>query len=254
MVAQLSAANRRTVAVASVPMAAGVALHRRGSWRQAVTAAWRGQVFQSLSFAAHPCSGCRKLGSEDVFLFLHTTPMASTRPYQPALLRLLHGGTALLAALAWFSGLVLLTSLDGRWGHWSWPLPLEPEAWIDLHGSVGLVLLVVGAVFVLYALTLGQRRLRQWTNLVPLLALLLALVSGKLMDEDWLRQGLLEHPIYALHLTAWVVLALAVPLHLVGLLRRGGWPLLRSISSLQLRSGDGPSHWPAQLQAWWQRR
>ena len=43
------------------------------------------------------------------------------RPYQPSLLRLLHGATALLALAAWLSGLVVYSSFDGRWGR----LPLN---------------------------------------------------------------------------------------------------------------------------------
>lgn len=49
-------------------------------------------------------------------------------PYQPSLLRLLHGATSLLVAGAWLSGLVLLLTLDRRWG--SLPLDL-PGEWVD---------------------------------------------------------------------------------------------------------------------------
>jgi hypothetical protein len=52
---------------------------------------------------------------------------------------------------------------------------------------------------------------------------------------------------YALHLMAWLLLAVSVPLHLFGAVRRGGWPLAASMLSLQLRTHDGPLHWPGQL-------
>jgi len=186
-------------------------------------------------------------------LFLMHPAMASS-PYQPSLLRLLHGLTALLAGLAWLTGLVLLLGVDGRWGRLPLPFGSEADRWIDLHGTTGVLLLVPAALFVLYALSLGWRRLRTWTNLVPLLALILAIGSGKLMNEDWLREGTLQHPVYAVHLLAWCLLLLMVLVHLGGLWRRGGWPLLRSIASPGWRPGDGPVHWPAQLGRWWQQR
>lgn len=172
-------------------------------------------------------------------------------PYQPSLLRLLHGGTGLVAAAAWLSGLVLLLSLDRRWG----ALPVSPPGdWVDIHGTVGVALLPMALLFLGYALTLGQRRLRRFTNLVPLLALVLAIGSGKLMDEDWLREGLLDHPVYALHLSAWLLLAFSVVLHLAGLLGQGGLPLLGSMARLGWRPGDSPAAWWAQLGSWWRKR
>ena len=60
------------------------------------------------------------------------------RPYQPSLLRLLHGATALLVPLAWLTGLLVYSASDGRWGR----LPLA-------------------LLFALYALTAGRLRLRR---------------------------------------------------------------------------------------------
>ena len=165
-------------------------------------------------------------------------------PYQPSLLRLLHGATGLLVAGAWLSGLVLLLTLDRRWG--SLPLAL-PGEWVDLHGTVGVLLLPVALLFGLYACTLGRRRLQRFTNLVPLLALALAIGSGKLMDEDWLREGQLDHLVYSVHLSAWLLLAISVVLHLAGGLGRGGWPLLRSMAALGWRPNDAPAAWWGQL-------
>jgi uncharacterized iron-regulated membrane protein len=66
------------------------------------------------------------------------------RPYQPSLLRLLHGATALLALAAWLSGLVVYSSFDGRWGRL--PLNLAGD-WIDIHGSLGVILWPLALLF-----------------------------------------------------------------------------------------------------------
>lgn len=167
-----------------------------------------------------------------------------TRPYQPSLLRLLHGTTALLVPLAWLSGLVVYSSYDGRFGR----LPLTlPGEWIDIHGTLGVLLWPIAALFALYALTAGKARLRQPANAGALLALALAVGSGKLMQEQWLRNGQLHHLIYSLHLTAWLLIDAAVLWHLAAVLRRGGIPLASSMLRLKVRSNDGPQQWPGQV-------
>ena len=166
------------------------------------------------------------------------------RPYQPSLLRLLHGGTALLVPLAWLTGLQVYSAADGRFGR----LPLRlPGEWIDIHGTVGVLLWPIALLFGLYALTLGRSRLRQPANALALLALGLAVGSGKLMQEDWLRKGQLDHLVYSVHLLAWLLIALAVILHVAAVLQRGGWPLARSMASVQLRAGDLPGNWFDQI-------
>lgn len=144
---------------------------------------------------------------------LQRLPMAA--PYQPSLLRVLHGASAVLVAIGWITGLLLLGSFDGRWG--GLPFTLDGE-WIEWHGRVGLLLALVLLLFVPYALTLGAGRLRRFANSLP-----------------------------PLHLTAWLLPAVSVPLHLIAAVRRGGWPLAASMLSLQLRSHDGPRRWPGQL-------
>lgn len=169
-------------------------------------------------------------------------PMAA--PYQPSLLRLLHGVSAILVACAWFTGLLLLAAFDGRWGRL--PFTLDGE-WIELHGRLGVGLIAVLLLFVPYALTVGAGRLRRLANSLPLLALALAVGSGLQMQSEWLvNQDTTPLP-YALHLLAWLLLAVSVPLHVIGAVRRGGWPLAASMLSLRLRPLDGPLHWPAQL-------
>jgi hypothetical protein len=166
------------------------------------------------------------------------------RPYQPSLLRLLHGATALLVPLAWLTGLVVVSTSDGRFGRL--PFTLAGD-WIDIHGTVGVLLWPIALLFGLYALTAGRARLRQPANALALVALVLAVGSGKLMDEDWLRDGQLDHLVYSIHLLAWLLIALAVTLHVAGVLQRGGFPLAGSMASLQLRPGDLPGQWFDQI-------
>ena len=108
-------------------------------------------------------------------------------------------------------------------------------------------------LFALYAITLGRARLNQAPNAVALLALSLAVVSGKLMNEDWLRTGQLHHVVYDLHLLAWLLIAITVVWHLAGVFRRGGVALARSMFRLELRGHDRPRHWPSQWSNWFQR-
>ena len=76
---------------------------------------------------------------------------------------------------------------------------------------------------------------------------MLAVGSGKLMEEEWLRDGQFHPLVYSVHLLAWLLIALAVSLHVGGVLHRGGWPLARSMASVQLRAGDLPAHWFDQI-------
>ena len=165
-------------------------------------------------------------------------------PYQPSLLRALHGCSALALLGCWLTGLVVYSRYDGRWGR----LPLQlPGDWIDIHGSLGVVLLPFAVLLAVYACSLGRRRLQRPSNSLPLLALGLAIGSGKLMQEDWLRSGQLHHLAYHLHLLAWLLVGVAVAAHLWGVLRLGGWPLAQSMLNTTARSGDQPSDWLRQL-------
>jgi|688.fasta_scaffold02018_39 hypothetical protein len=171
------------------------------------------------------------------------------RIYQPSLLRLLHGATALLVPLAWLTGLVVYSCYDGRFGRLPWfDAPGSVGGgWIDIHGTVGVLLWPIALLFGLYALGAGRARLRQPANTLALLALALAVGSGKLMQEDWLRDGRLEPLVYSVHLLAWLLIALAVAAHVASVLRRGGVDLAASMASVRLRSGDLPGDWFRQI-------
>ena len=173
--------------------------------------------------------------------------MAPNQPYQPSLLRLLHGAVAVLVPLAWLTGLAVLVGYDRHWFPAAAPLPGE---WIEIHGTVGVVLWPLAILFGLYALSLGRARLRQPANAAALLSLALAVGSGKLMEEDWLRDGQFDHLVYKLHVLAWALLAGVVLWHVVAVVRRGGPALATSMASLQLRDNDRPQHWPGQLWRW----
>ena len=173
--------------------------------------------------------------------------MSPSSPYQPSLLRLLHGAVAVLLPLAWLSGLAVLLVYDRRWFNPGVPLPGD---WIDIHGSIGVLLWPLAVLFGLYALSLGRVRLQQPANAAALATLALAVGSGKLMDEDWLREGRFDHLVYNLHVLAWALLAVMVIWHGASQLRRGGIPLAMSMFSLQLRDTDRPQHWPGQVLRW----
>jgi hypothetical protein len=166
------------------------------------------------------------------------------RPYQPSLLRLLHGATALLVLGAWITGFLVYNRFDGRWGRL--PLALGGD-WIDIHGTAAVMLWPVALIFALYALTLGRQRLRHPANAIALLALALAVGSGKLMVEDWLEDGELNHAVYTVHLMAWLAVAAAVLSHIGAVLTRGGRPLASSMASLTMRPGDQPRDWLGQI-------
>ena len=79
------------------------------------------------------------------------------------------------------------------------------------------------------------------------------MATGKLMQEDWLRDGQLHHLAYSLHLVAWLLIGLAVVLHVGESLRLGGTLLLASMASTTLRPGDLPGDWPEQVRRFLKR-
>ncbi|MGG6265254.1 cytochrome b/b6 domain-containing protein [Leptolyngbya sp. AN03gr2] len=192
--------------------------------------------------------------------------MARTKPYQPSLLRFLHGVTALLVIGALISGYWVYDTFDARFGQI--PLPrINPI--IDYHGTIGWLLFFLFApLFLIYSLWLGRKKLVQkesiaqltqvgkpiwWislqrlTNTVMIGALLFAVISGKFMDETWLPQGQLQHVAYSVHLLSWATMLACLALHLLMSAKVGGVPLLLSMSSLKVRPDDHPKFWFQQL-------
>lgn len=195
--------------------------------------------------------------------------MTSSRPYQPFLLRVLHGLTGLFLIAAMLTAFWTYDTYDGRWGRI--PLPAYPDI-EGIHGTFGLWTLLIFPALVIYAFRRGQRRLIQpdsldqltqvgkpiwWytlnrgTNTLALLALTFALFSGKMMDETWLPKGELTHGWYYAHLVAWGVMVGAIALHLLMNAKVGGAPLLLSMLTWPYRPKDSPTLWPTHLARGW---
>jgi len=195
--------------------------------------------------------------------------LSSVRPYQPFLLRVLHGLTGLFLLAAMLTAYWTYDTYDGRWGRI--PLPAYPEI-EGIHGTFGLWTLLVVPAFVVYAFHRGQRRLLQadgwrklaqvgrpiwWytlsraTNTLALVSLTFALFSGKMMDETWLPKGELHHAWYYAHLGAWVVMGVTVLCHVLLNAKVGGAPFLLSMLSWRFRNQDSPRLWLTHSSRWW---
>jgi hypothetical protein len=194
-----------------------------------------------------------------------------SQPYQPLLLRILHGLTGLSAIAAIITAFWTYNTYDGRWG--IIPLPKFQEI-EGIHGTFGLWTLLIFPCFVVYAFNQGQRRLIQsnslnklthvgqpiwWytlhrlVNTTSILALTFALFSGKMMSEKWLPQGELNHFWYSAHLVGWLVLVMAIALHLLMSIKVGGIPLVLSMFNWRFRSKDSPNLWFSHFIDWRER-
>ncbi|MEM8611281.1 MAG: cytochrome b/b6 domain-containing protein [Cyanobacteria bacterium P01_H01_bin.105] len=196
--------------------------------------------------------------------------MKPTQPYQPFLLRFLHGLTGAFLMLAIFSAFWTYNTYDGRWG--TVPLPTY-KAIEGIHGTFGLYTLLIFPAFVFYAFNRGKHRLVQteslskltynvgqpawwytlsrFVNTLTLIALTFALFSGKMMDSTWLPKGELEHFWYYGHLISWVVIVVAIALHLLMNAKVGGTPFLLSMMTWKFRAQDSPRLWKNHITAWW---
>lgn len=193
------------------------------------------------------------------------------KPYQPLLLRLLHGFNSLFVIAAILTAFWTYNTYDGRWG--KLPLPDFPEI-EGIHGTFGLWALLLFPFFALYAFHRGPQRLIQpdswarlaqvgkpiwwytlhrFTNTGIILALTFALFSGKMMDETWLPKGELNHFWYYAHLVGWVGMVIFIALHVLMSARVGGVPLLVSIFDWKYRPEDSPVHWQSNISNWWQQ-
>ncbi|MEB3219314.1 MAG: cytochrome b/b6 domain-containing protein [Nostocales cyanobacterium 94392] len=190
------------------------------------------------------------------------------KPYQPLLLRILHGLTGLFAILAIITAFWTYDVYDGRWGQIPLPKWTEIEG---IHGTFGLWTLLIFPLFAIYAFHRGQGRLIQsdslskltrfgqpiwWyslhrlVNTLSILALTFAVFSGKMMDENWLPQGELNHSWYYAHLISWLVLVSCIALHLLMSIKVGGVPLILSMINWRFRSKDSPNLWRKNIANW----
>lgn len=188
-------------------------------------------------------------------------------PYQPLLLRLLHGLIAFFVIFAIITAFWTYDTYDGRWGDLSLPEWREIEG---IHGTFGLWSLLVFPFFAIYAFHRGQRRLiqasslshpqvgkRVWwynvhrlTNTLAIFGLTFALFSGKMMDETWLPKGELNHGWYYAHLISWVILVTCIALHVLMSVKVGGTPLLISMFHWKFRTQDSPTLWRENVRQW----
>lgn len=187
--------------------------------------------------------------------------MSPATPYQPALLRLLHAGIALVGLSAFLTGYWVYERYDGRFGRLGLPI-LEGSQ--DIHGTLGLAFLLWLPVFTLYSLRLGYRRLLQpdslqqlqqgsrpqrWItghrliNTLILFSGLMAVITGRMMKEAWLPAGDLQQPWYIAHLLAWALFGLSIALHVLMGAKVGGLPLLISMFRWTVRDTDHPPTW-----------
>ncbi len=187
--------------------------------------------------------------------------MSQPHPYQPILLRLLHGATALLTISALISGFWVYNTYDKRWGSLALP---QLEDIQGIHGTIALTFLLLLPAFALYSFHLGDRRLIQerslsqlsqlgkpiwWVSIhrlattLMLLAATFAVVTGRMMKEEWLPAGQINNPWYLAHLIAWAVMFTSLALHLLMGAKVGGAPLLLSMFHRTIRDDDRPSFW-----------
>ncbi|MCM0590506.1 MAG: cytochrome b/b6 domain-containing protein [Gloeotrichia echinulata IR180] len=194
--------------------------------------------------------------------------MSRLAPYQPFWLRILHSASAILVIGAIISGFLVYNTFDGRFGKLTIPKIQDIQG---LHGTFGLFFLLVLPALALYSFHAGQKRLLQpdflkqltqvgkpiwWislqrlANTLMLIASVLAVMSGRMMKEEWLPIGELDHIWYYLHLTAWVVMICCLAIHLLMSIKVGGTPLLLSMLSFKFRPEDSPARWSTRGRAW----
>ncbi|MEB3828658.1 cytochrome b/b6 domain-containing protein [Phormidium sp. CCY1219] len=195
-----------------------------------------------------------------------------TKPYQPLLLRLLHGLNAFLAIGALITGFLVYDSWDRQFGGLA--LSQANRSLIDIHGTFGFFAFFIFLAFAFYSIRIGKKRLIQpdsweklrlvgkpiwWyslhrlTNTAMLFAAGLAVISGKFQDENWLPQGESDRLWYFLHLIAWVILLVAIAIHLLMSAKVGGVPLFISMIDRQYRPDEHPRLWPHKIRQWLRR-
>ncbi len=191
-----------------------------------------------------------------------------TRPYQPLLLRILHGLIGLFTIAAIITAYWTYDIYDGRWGKIPLPKWTEIEG---IHGTFGVWTFLIFPLFAVYAFHRGKRRLIQpdsfnqitqfgkpiwWytlhrlVNTLSILAVTFAVCSGRMMDEKWLPQGELNHFWYSAHLISWLVLVICIALHVFMSIKVGSLPLILSMIDWRFRSKDNPALWRKNFDSW----
>lgn len=187
--------------------------------------------------------------------------MSQPKPYQPVLLRILHGAAMVLVLLALITGFWVYNTYDKRWGSLALPTLDDIQG---IHGTIALTFLLVLPFFAVYSFHLGQTRLIQansfnqltqvgkpiwwvtlqrFANTLMLLAVTFAVITGRMMKEEWLPAGEINRQWYLAHLLAWFCVFVSLAIHVLLGAKVGGVPLLLSMFSWQMRKGDAPNVW-----------
>lgn len=187
--------------------------------------------------------------------------MSQSYPYQPALLRILHGAAAGLTVLALISGFLVYNAYDKRWGSLAIPTLSDIQG---IHGTIALTFLLLLPIFALYSFHIGDHRLIQnnsltalnqvgkplwWVaiqrivNTFMLMAATFAVITGRMMKEEWLPLGEINRPWYLAHLTAWGCVLIGLAIHLLIGAKIGGVPLLVSMFKWHTRNEDRFQSW-----------
>ena len=199
--------------------------------------------------------------------------MPKSRPYQPLIFRGLHAfnGVSVLASMV--TGFWMYNTWDHRFGQL--PLPAADNQLLGIHHQIGEAVSAFFAVFLLYSLFAGRRRLLQTKSLrqLPHLdkpsgqyalhrvintallgMLILSMISARqfggakaLMNAEW------DNVWYNLHVFAWASMVVLVTLHLVASFKVGGLPLWQSVVDWHVRAKDSPTRWPQRLKRWLQQ-
>jgi hypothetical protein len=193
--------------------------------------------------------------------------MPSTSPYQPALLRILHGAAAVLTLSALVSGFWVYNTYDKRWGSLALPTLDDIQG---IHGTIALTFLLFLPIFALYSFRIGYRRLVQeqsfsqlsqvgkpvwWTSLhhfantLMLIATTFSVMTGRMMKEEWLPAGEIDRQWYLAHLLGWLGVLISLALHLLMGVKVGGIPLLLSMFNWKKRDGDRLGSWLQEIKA-----
>jgi hypothetical protein len=80
-----------------------------------------------------------------------------------------------------------------------------------------------------------------------LLAATFAVVTGRMMKEEWLPAGDLYRQWYLAHLVAWACVFISLLLHMLMGAKVGGVPLLVSMFNWTRRSEDRLLSWPQEV-------
>lgn len=198
--------------------------------------------------------------------------MSKSQPYQPLFLRLSHAVNAFLILGALVTGFLVYDSYDRRFGGLG--LTQEKRSLIDIHGTFGFFLLFSYMIFAIYSLIAERKRLIQgntlqtltqinkpvwWysllriSNTLALIAAALSVISGKFQEENWLPNGEFNHLWYIVHLIAWVLILFSILLHVLMVVKVGGFPLIISMFNTNYRPQDHPKLWFANVRDWCQR-